>query len=133
MKPRMCKVKHDPPKQYSDCITACVASLVDDDDVPHAYTGDNPDKAWDAIQKHLQKSNMTLLFSAFEEHPGEFMKFNNPDTYYILLHQNSDEEDHAIICKNDKVDHNPAWCNKPIKGPHSVGVWVVIMIGVHIT
>lgn len=57
----------------------------------------------------------------------EIMRQNATGIYYILIAANA-SGDHAIVCKDDQIEFDPAWYSEPIIGPHSDGVWSVLML-----
>ena len=128
MEPRMCLSLHNPPKSYGDCIRACVATLINEDDVPHVFGEQEPEESWRLLREYLAtKGKFLAIFSTDETF--EFMKENNRDVPYMLLCQMETGEDHALVCKNDKVIHNPAYYKSAIKGKHSCGFWIICVIG----
>ncbi len=128
--PRMCLSLHNPPKSYGDCIRACVATLTDDDNIPHVFDDREAEECWAELREYLAtKGKFLAIFGLVNEHPFEFMKDTNKDVPYILLCQMETGEDHALLCKNDKIIHNPAYYKSAIKGPHSSGYWALCVIG----
>lgn len=129
MQPRVCQVKHDPPRSYGDCIRACLATMLDRDDVPHVFDGRENEQSWYDLRAWLKSIKRTLFIADLAENPFEFMGQNNPDIPYMLF-CSSGNCDHAVVCEGNKVIHNPAWYKQKIDGPHSLGVWIVCIIGV---
>lgn len=129
MIPRNCRVKDDPPNSYGDCIRACIATLIDRDDVPHVFDGRSALQAWRDIRAYLAGLNKTLfLFPVIEFDPHELMKNNNSEIPYMLLGATV-RGDHAVICRDGKVVHDPSWYKSDIIKPGSVGFWVIGIIG----
>jgi len=128
MNPRICTVKHNPPHSYADCIRACIATLLDRDDVPHVFDGRPAPDSWSELRAWLKSINRTLFLVDVGD-PWEYMELNNPGVAFMLL-CSTGSGDHAVICRNGKVVHDPAWYKTEIKGPHSVGVWIVGVIGI---
>ena len=128
MQPRICTVKHNPPESYGDCIRACIATMIDRDDVPHVFDGRPPENAWAALRAYLKSIKLTLFVTDILE-PFEYMAINNPDIPYMLLCQ-SGGVNHAIVCRGGEVVHNPAWYKQAVSGPHSQGFYIVGIIGV---
>lgn len=133
MIPVICKIKHNPPETYGDCIAACVGTILNRDDVPHTFTSLNGEECWFFLREWLAPLGLApfitsypgdLSFDEFMEH----MKVNNPDSFYILLAK-SGGNDHAVVCKAGKVIHNPSWYPEKITGPHSLGEWIVVVLG----
>jgi len=127
MTPRVCKIKHNPPKSYGDCVAACVATLIDRDDVPHTFDGRDAESAWSDLRAYLNQHGMTLSVFASEEDPRDHMGVNNPDTPYMLMCSTS-EGNHAVVCVGSEVFHDPSWYKMIIRGGTDMGVWVVGVI-----
>jgi len=128
IKLRECLVPHNPPYSYGDCIRACVATLADDDSLPHLFGSAQPSEAWAALKKHLKSKgkNLVLFPLDAQENPFDFMAENNENVPYMLLCETA-AGGHAIIGYNDQILHDPAW-NKgsAIKGPlPNMGCWIL--------
>ena len=126
---RFCKVRHNPPEKRGDCIAACVNTLLDSDDVPHTFNQADGVKGWEEMREYLKTIGKTACMFPFLEEPFEYMKTNNPDVKYIMLCSTSRGEDHAVVCVNDEIVHNPAWTPHNITGAHSMGYYIVIILG----
>lgn len=135
MTPTLSLVKHDPPNSYGDCVRACVASILNmpAELVPHFYhdgcdgvEGTRRMRAYLATLGYglngVQYSGEALVTEVLE-----IMRENATDIYYILIAANA-SGDHAIVCKNDQIEFDPAWFVEPIIGPHSDGLWSVFML-----
>lgn len=118
---RMCTAKED-------CIRACVGTLIDRDDVPHVFDTRPAEEAWAELRAWLESHKKALYIFAAEDH-AEFMRVNNPDLPYILLAKNGRGEDHAVICRNGQVIHDPAWYKSAIVGHHSSGFYYIVIVG----
>lgn len=136
MTPVVCRVKHDPEAgTYGDCLRACVATILDLDAeaVPHFFH-DNCDgaQAQIRVRKYLAKLGYAPMFSNW---PGEvsltelqeFMASQNPGVVCVLF-GSTVEGDHAVVCRDGKTVHNPAWFPHPIIGPNSAGWWQVMVV-----
>lgn len=128
MEPRMCLTLHNPPKSYGDCIRACVATLTNDDDVPHVFDERDADICWRELRAYLATKGKTLVIFTMDE-PFEEMKEINSDTSYMLIGGTANGSNHAVICKNDEIIHNPAYYSSQIVGPTDAGWWIVGVIG----
>lgn len=135
MNPRICTVKHNPPESYGDCVRACIATLLDRDDVPHVFKGadirqeKNMMAAWAELRKWMAEHKKFLALFPAEDHV-DFMLSNNPDVPYILWCHTSDGNDHTVLCKNGKVIHDPAWYRSEIIGPLSTtGFYIIGIVG----
>lgn len=134
MEIRFCKVKHKPPESYGDCIKACIDTILDRDDCPHSFCDSlTGEQSWKIIRDWM----IPLGFAPFvtvldEEYTLEdvfkFMEMNNPESVYILI-GGTGSGDHAVVCKGNKMAHNPAWTYLPVNKPHSEGHWLIVVIG----
>lgn len=134
MIPVNCIVKHDPPHSYGDCVRACVASILEADaeDVPHFYADGNGEYAFDRLRDYLRSHG---LIPAYFPIPGDqtleqalgFMNVNYPETEYLLFCADRGG-DHCVAGCGGEIIHNPAWYRTEIIGPHSSGVWIVIIL-----
>ncbi len=128
MNPRICTVKHNPPETFGDCVRACIATMIDRDDVPHVFDSRPILTSWSQIRGWLAVHGKSLAIFPVEEH-GDFMRENNPGVPYILFCSAFRGGDHAVICKDGEVIHDPAWYRTAINGPHSMGCYVIGIIG----
>lgn len=120
MEPRMCLTVHNPPRSYGDCIRACIATLTDDDQVPHVFDKREPEESWHQIRSYLKSKGKFLYLTGVEDLVVEFTE-NNPDMPYMLICEVKGGGDHVMVCKNGKVIHDPAYYKKEIVGPPSAG------------
>jgi hypothetical protein len=113
---------------HNDCIAACIRTLTNDDKIPHFWDGlRSYEDCWEAIRECLKNKGKFLALFVTDE-PLEFMQETNPDIPYMLLCSNV-VGDHAVICKGDQVIHDPASHYIPITGPHSIGTYIIGVIG----
>lgn len=131
MRKIFCKVKHNPPHTYGDCIRACLESITGIDGIPHTHEyGKSGVSAWDDIRAFLKTKGRTVTLFSTQIDPREYMKSENPDIPYLLLGQNR-RDDHCVVCRNDEIIHDPSWVSSDMVGPHSVaGCWIIGLIGV---
>lgn len=133
MTPVVCQVKHDPENgSYGDCLRACIASMLDlkAEDVPHFMRDNPPDETLTKrVREFLAPMGLGLFLTAYDSSYDlqdvlRVMQNNNPGIHYFLIHDNG-QGDHMVVCKDDKVVHNPAWCATGIYKPSSAqGVWI---------
>lgn len=132
MKPEICKVKNDPPNSYGDCVRACVASLLERDDVPHFYEDGNGQAAFVRMREYLSQHG---LIPAYFDLSGEAtlhdiletVKETYGNVEFLLFCRNR-SGDHCVIGRGNEIVHDPAWYRTEIVGPHSMGVWIVILL-----
>jgi hypothetical protein len=121
VKPVCCQVVHNPPHSYGDCLRACIASIMDQD-VPH-FLSDGCDgaTAHARIQQWLGTQNLTWLSFSYDDdwtldELMDHMGLVNPFTHYILLGTTETGGSHAVVCRGDRIVHNPAF-GENIVGP----------------
>jgi hypothetical protein len=136
MQPVICRVKHDPPHSYGDCIRACVASILelDAEDVPH-FAHDNPDGtvAFVRLRDWLKTVGYAPFVVGF---PGAVpmdqllsdMQDHQPDIVYMLFGGVHGGGDHVVVCRGGEVIHNPAWIGCSIVGPTSQDQWQIVVL-----
>jgi len=130
METRMCMTVHNPPKSYGDCIRACVATLADDDQVPHVFSNEKTsEESWVELRAFLKSKGRALWVWSTKDHEKE-MKENNPDMAYMLI-CGTETGNHAVICKNGKVVHNPAYYRSEITGPpEPLDEYMIAVVGI---
>lgn len=134
MTPRFCLTAHDPPHSYGDCLRACIASVMDRpaEDVPHFMDGGvDPHAALDAVRLWLKPQHCTAFLIQFppvsRAELFEVMQRDNPEAVYLLEGITSDGGGHIVVCRGNKVIHNPAWfgCHITEPGPSGWVAWVI--------
>lgn len=137
MTPAFCRVKHDPDAgTYGDCLRACVASLLDLDaeKVPHFYHDNcDPYEGNRRLREFLRPLGFAPWFIGFDGSITlaellELMGEQNPDSHYVLYGRDTSGGDHVVVCRGDKIVHNPAWFGCSLVGPTSTGYWVTLVI-----
>jgi len=136
--PQFCKMKHQPPHSYGDCLRACVATVMDfePDFVPHfADKGVSGEQALADVRKWFGQRGLTVACFAF---PGseslsdllDFMEQMNPTVTYLLFGSTTTDgpSDHVNVCKGGKIIHDPSWVPNSIKAPSSDGIWQIWVI-----
>lgn len=132
-----CIVSHEPPKSYGDCLRACVASILNIErveDVPHFMHDGDDERGNERLKEYLWTQGLRPFITALG---GEttlsdvftMMNAVNTDIPYLLFCQCGGGH-HVVICRNDKIIHNPAWINYPIEGPtlqNDVPLWVIMV------
>lgn len=129
MKPDICRVKNDPPNSYGDCIRACIASLLELEttEVPHfVRDGCAPEVTYQRIRDWLKDRGLVPMLSGFAASATpddilEFMGTTNPGVYYILM-----SADHAVVCCDDKIVHDPAWVRARLVPPSDMWITMVL-------
>lgn len=127
-----CLVKHDPPNSYGDCVRACVSSILETpcEAVPHFYDDGNGELAFDRMRVWLAGYGR---IPAYYPLPGEMSldevlrEASMYKTEFMLFCSNAGG-DHCVIGADGKIAHDPAWYRTAITGPHSSGVWIVILL-----
>lgn len=126
MNPRNCSIKHNPPYSHGDCMRACLATLLDRDDVPHFFDGRSFEMAWMDLRLWLSAQKKTIAFFPSPDH-AETMSEVNSFVPYILMYSTG-ETDHAAIFRNGEKIHDPAWYTLATIKPHSIGFFIIIII-----
>lgn len=134
MTPTLCKVRHDPPHTYGDCVRACVATILNRDDVPH-FCHDDPtaEVMFDRLREYLKPLGLAPWVVQYGPDPIELLLDTlnqlNPDAPFILF-GNTGTGDHAVVCQGGRVVHNPAWGGfaSSVHQPHSMGLWIVLLM-----
>lgn len=134
MTPVRCRVKHDPPNSYGDCVRACVATILDLDaeDVPHFYH-DNPtgEVGMERMREWLRERGLAPFVTGYPPDPLAevlgYMNTVNPHVPYMLFGGTGDG-DHVVVCIGGKIVHNPAWYGCSIIEPPSIGHWQVVVL-----
>ncbi|AHJ10740.1 hypothetical protein P106B_57 [Rhizobium phage vB_RglS_P106B] len=133
MKPVMCTVKDDPERGlYGDCVRACVASILEIERVPHFYATGDGGLAFEEMREWLSAyGRIPAYFPLIADYTLDqvlnLMEIDYPGVEYMLF-CSSGGGDHCVIGRNNAIIHNPAWFKSPIDGPHSQGVWIVIIL-----
>lgn len=130
MKEVICKVRDNPPTTYGDCISACVASIMEIDDAPHFYFDGDGERGFNRMRLWLlDKGRIPAYFTL----SGDFTLtsvLENAKAYKTecMLFCQTKSGDHCIVIGNGKVLHDPAWYKTEIIGPHSSGYWLIIVL-----
>lgn len=137
MIPVICRVSHDPANgTYGDCLRACIASILEKnaEEVPHFVHDDcELDELARRINEYLATQNLAPLFINFEasgllqryDDVLSFMGDNFPGHYFISNVDVGDGDYHVIIIRNGKIEHDPAWIRRSVKGSIQ-GRWVFL-------
>lgn len=134
MKPVNCTVKDDPANgSYGDCVRACVASILEmeSDAVPHFFHDGNGENGFDRMRVWLADRGRVPAYLPFGPEMSVDAVCWSLGVYgdiSAMLFCSSAGGDHCIVINKDGVQHNPAWYASPIDGPHSQGVWIVILL-----
>lgn len=129
MQAQFCRVKHDPPNSYGDCIRACVASLLSlpTEEVPH-FVRDNASGTvmLQRMRDYLKPLDLVPMINGFPatlsaDDVLQFMGEHNPGVAFILL-----SADHAVVCMDGAIAHNPAWVRSALVTPDDA--WHIITL-----
>lgn len=134
MIPIICAVKHDPPNTYGDCVRACVAALMhrESEDVPHFFHDGDGEASFDRMRIWLaEHGRIPAYFPYSQENTLQDVLRGVVEVYggvEFMLFCQSRDGDHCVIGQNGEIIHDPAWYKTAIVGPHSSGVWIVIIL-----
>lgn len=129
-----CRVRHNPPESYGDCIRACVASLLSlsHEDVPHFFhDGCSGEAAIRRIREWAGPRGLAPVFLTFdgsatrEEFLDQWEEMN-PGVAAILIAA-TNYEDHAVIIVGNQIEHNPSVTQSPIIRANSNGCWNLLL------
>lgn len=125
-------MRHDPPNSHGDCVRACVASLMEMqcENVPHFYRDGNGEKAFDRMRIWLSTHKRIPAYFPLPEHMTLEQVCHAASIYDTdcMLFCSNRGGDHCVIINRDGVAHDPNWYKTEIIGPHSSGVWIVIVL-----
>lgn len=136
MIPHYCQVMHNPPDTYGDCLRACIATICNVEninDVPHFAHGGDGEHANERMKAFLLTRGLRPFYvaipaqSATIDQVFEQQKLANADIDYLLFCKCGGNE-HALICRNDHVIHNPSLSQSAISGPGFDGLWVIVVL-----
>lgn len=122
---------------YGDCERAAWATILDLDilDVPHFFEGgcsaNEAVKRQRAFEATLGLYHITLPFCVDAGVEGVLaaMGYNNPNAEYLLVGQSRNGTNHTVVCRGDKIVHDPALDNSGIVGPCDDGwFWITIFL-----
>lgn len=142
MQPATCRIRHEPPLKYGDCLRACIATVMDRDteQVPHfADLGASGEEALAHARRWLGRRNLTIATFAF---PGDmplsdvldWMGQANPTVTWLLFGSTAHPDmlhgggDHVVVCQGGEIVHDPAWVRSSIKSATSAGIWQIWVI-----
>lgn len=112
-------------KKLTDCVSACINTLMDRDDCPHFFNGENDaDTAWRLLREWMRGHGKDLFLAPYRDDPRELMQEANPAAHYMLIYDTHDDT-HAAIFKDAERVFDPAWNSKPIKGGIDGKYWLV--------
>jgi hypothetical protein len=127
MNPRSCKTIHNPPESYGDCVRACIATLTDDDSVPHIFDkGIEAEAAWKLLRAYLSTKGKKL--AAFTVDNVQEWAEDNPDIPYMLVCGRIDGSNHAVVGINGRVVHDPAWTRVELCKHPTTNSWIIFLV-----
>lgn len=128
-----CTVPHNPPFSYGDCLRACVATLLDRDDVPH-FNKDNPtpEVAVSRLREWSERDGLVPYISALDGSEAlssvlDHMRQMNPNVPYLLFGSTAGGVNHVVVCRGGAVVHNPS-TGADLVGPAAEGVWQILVM-----
>lgn len=123
--------KHDPENNiWGDCGRTCIACLLEIEPiyVPHFFDNNNENGNED-MRNWLLARGYNILQIALNvqdlEIALEWANRTIKQDYYILLGTSHNKVNHVVICKEDKIVHDPSIDNSGIIGPADDGhFWI---------
>lgn len=121
-----------------DCVRTCIASLLNMEPslVPHFFEGLGEDDGvigWSAAEEWLEPMGAGLFYIGMpgtltvNELLGSFA-FTNPDAHFMLCGQGANGGMHCVVCKGDRIIHDPSWGSNGIVGPGNGGTHYLIVV-----
>ena len=111
--------------QKDSCVAACINTLMDRDDCPHFFNGDNDaDTAWGLLREWMRGHGKDLFLAPYRDDPRKLMLEANRSHYYMLVYD-TDNNTHAAIFKRSERVFDPAWISAPVKGAIGGTLWLV--------
>ena len=120
-------IKHDPENGYwGDCQRTAIACLLDLEplDVPHfwgIHMGDD-DQAFRDMDYWLENRGLERVQYGLEcdSVQAALDVCKNTDEYYMLIGQSKLGTNHVVICRGNKIVHDPSQVDSGIVGPNTV-------------
>lgn len=111
------KHHHNPADgEYGDCLSACVASMLECEEVPHFHFDGCEDDAEvrkrldDYLDAHHSLTSWCVGYSDTIELEDvlHFVGANNPNRNYILFGATPADVPHAVICRGNEIIFDPS-------------------------
>ena len=134
MIPVFMNVKHNPPDSYGDCFRACVASLLEVNDVPLFYfDGPEPEVARERLRKYLRELHSLepyLVGFSGDLKLAEMLagvEHDNPGIKFMLICGIAEYGAHALVCGEGRVVHDPFYW--PVMHDYEPieGIWTILL------
>lgn len=126
---------HDPENGiWGDCARACIASILNLDlkDVPN-FAFECEDRAIFQNRKieFLKSFGLKPFLIPFKDHSLEevldLMDDYNPDSLYTLCGKSQRGLCHVVVCKGDRIIHDPHYSKEGIMGPYNGFLFVEVL------
>lgn len=136
MTPVFCRVKHDPENgTYGDCLRACVATMLDlqPEAVPHfAHDGAEAEVVTSRLTAWLREQGLAPWITCYDPNETrqnvlDVLHEQSPGPCFMLFGRTVSDGDHVVVCRDGKVEHDPAWYGSPLVKGSVVGAWVVMV------
>lgn len=139
MIPHFCTVKHDPESgSFGDCLRAAVASVLNVDDarsVPHFnHDGCDRDTLYNRLDDWLTDHDCAPCYVAFpaDLELSEVLDIIgggvNRKLHYLLFGRSDTSGNHVVVCRGNKIVHDPAWSPERFTRPTDNCDWQVLII-----
>ena len=140
MKYHHCQVKHDPENgTFGDCLRACIASILDIDDVhdvPHFFSdGCKAHVGYERLRSWLAVRNLAPFYVAF---PAECTlsevlnivggDINQGIRYLLFGRVSENSENHVVVCCGNDIEHDPAWAPERFTLPPTDCDWQIMVL-----
>lgn len=129
-----CTVAHKPDAgSYGDCFRACVASILDIEDIESVpnFAAGGADWYADFVDWCYRRNIAAITFGIDGNEPieavGAFMSGHNRYAIYILIGDTADGT-HCAIYRAGGLLHDPAWFPIPIIKAPAGGDWQIVVL-----
>lgn len=97
-------------KRTDDCVSACLASILDldIDEVPYFYENRLDGKMWNRVNEWLDKKNMHLLWKNQDHIDNIQRDAKNAGYGMIIIHHQDSPSTHAFVSYNGLLFHEPS-------------------------
>jgi hypothetical protein len=100
--------------------------MIDRDDVPHTFDDANNEEGWRSLRSYLKSQGKNIALFAIDDDPHEHMRDNNPSIPYMLMGSGSRKVNHAVVCCDGKIIHNPSYI--AMTDPLIEGFYIICVI-----
>ena len=126
--------------ERGDCFRACIASILDlpRAEVPHFFQGLQPGqpvpgRIEERMRAWFGKRALALIQTGFQAPDAaavmEAFGLRHPGLHYVLTGKSAKGRDHAVVCRDMQIVHDPARVSLGLHAPQDDGMYHVFLIG----